>query len=111
MKLLLDHNLSHKLVPKLADLFPETTQTRLLDFGRIGDTELWFYARTHGFILVTKDSDLPEIAIRRGAPPKVVWLRMGNCSVSAVERALRRNQRAIEDLAKNPERIVLEIFE
>lgn len=47
MKLLLDHNLSHKLVAKLADVYPDSTQTRLLNFGRSGDSELWFYARTH----------------------------------------------------------------
>ena len=87
MKLLLDHNLSHKLVAKLADLFPESTQTRLLGFGRMRDTELWFYARTHGFMFVTKDRDIVEIAILRGAPPKVIWLRMGNCTAPVVEKA------------------------
>ena len=92
MKLLLDHNLSHKLVPRLADVFPESAQTRLLGFDRMGDTELWFYARTHGFILVTQDEDFADIAIRRGAPPKIVWLRMGNSSTAAVERAIRRNR-------------------
>jgi hypothetical protein len=50
VKLLLDHHLSHKLVTKLADIFPGSTQTRLLGFTRMRDLELWFYARTHGFI-------------------------------------------------------------
>jgi len=34
VKLLLDHNISHKLVARLADIFPDSTQTRLLNFGR-----------------------------------------------------------------------------
>jgi len=111
LKLLLDHHLSHKLITKLADIFPGSTQTRLLGFTRMRDLELWFYARTHGFIFVSKDKDLVDIAILRGAPPKVVWLKMGNCTVSVVEKALRRNQQAIEELAADPNRIILEVFE
>jgi predicted nuclease of predicted toxin-antitoxin system len=111
VKLLLDHNLSHKLVDRLADLYPGSTQTRLLRFSRSGDSELWFYARTHGFVLVTKDSDIAELAVLRGAPPKVIWLRMGNCSARSVEDALRANVTRIEEFAATEERIVLELFE
>lgn len=37
VKLLLDHNLSHKLVARLSDIYPGSTQTRLLDFARAAD--------------------------------------------------------------------------
>lgn len=111
MKLLLDHNLSHKIPARLSDVFPRSTQTRLLNFGRTGDSELWFYARTHGYILVTKDRDIAELAVLRGAPPKVVWLRIGNCSAGEVESTLRRNYDAIEDLVADPDRVVLELVE
>jgi predicted nuclease of predicted toxin-antitoxin system len=111
VKLLLDHNLSHKIAIRLADVYPESTQTRLLNFGRTGDSELWFYARTHAYILVTKDRDIAELAVLRGAPPKVVWLRIGNCSAAAVESMLRRNYDAIEELVAAPDRVVLELVE
>lgn len=110
MKLLLDHNLSHKLVVRLADVYPESTQTRFLNFRRAGDPEIWFYARTHGFVLVTKDNDFAELAVLRGAPPKVVWLRIGNCSTAAVEHLLRAHASAIADFANDAERVVLELF-
>ena len=32
-----------------------------------------------------------------GAPPKVVWVRLGNCSTSDVERLLRRYVQTLED--------------
>jgi predicted nuclease of predicted toxin-antitoxin system len=80
VKLLLDHNISHKLVARLADVFPDSTQTRLLNLGRTNDPQLWLIAQAHGFIFVTKDKDVAELAILRGAPPKVIWLRMGNCT-------------------------------
>ncbi len=111
MKLLFDQNLSHKLVARLADVFPGSTQARLVSLARSADTELWFHARTHQFVLVTKDNDFAELALVRGAPPKVVWLRLGNCSSEAVERLLRANAGAIEELGSDPDRAILELFD
>jgi len=106
-----DHNLSHKLVAHLADLFPESTQTRLLNLGRANDPQLWLIAKTRGFILVSKDRDVAELAILRGAPPKVIWLRMGNCRTAVIERVLRANFKAIKEFVNDPERVVFEIFD
>lgn len=111
MKLLLDHNISHKLVARLADVFPESTQTRLLNLGRTNDAQLWLFAKTNGYLFVTKDRDLAELAILRGAPPKVIWLRMGNCNTAFVERTLRANIDTITRLAGDPQQVVLELFD
>ncbi len=111
MKLLLDHNISHKLVARLEDVFPGSTQTRLLNFGRTGDSQLWLFAKTNGFVFVTKDRDLAELAILRGAPPKVIWLRIGNCKTPVVERILRSSIDAIADFAQDPEQAVLELYD
>jgi predicted nuclease of predicted toxin-antitoxin system len=72
VKLLLDHNISHKLVTRLADIFPDSTQTRVLNFGRTNDPQLWLFAKTHNYVFVTKDRDVAELAILRGAPPKIM---------------------------------------
>ena len=111
MKLLLDHNLSHKLVARLADVFPESTQTRLLNLSRTNDAQLWLVARAHGYLFVTKDRDIAELAILRGAPPKVIWLRIGNCRTVIVERVLRANIDAISHFVEDPEQVVLELFD
>jgi predicted nuclease of predicted toxin-antitoxin system len=108
VKLLLDQNLSYKLVDRLADVFPGSTQVRLLGFARYSDSELWYYARTHGFVFVTKDEDIPELALLRGSPPKVVWVRIGNSTTQAVERLLRANVDVIRAFLDDPERTVLE---
>jgi predicted nuclease of predicted toxin-antitoxin system len=110
LKLLFDHNISHKLVARVIDVFPDSSQTRLLNLGRTNDPQLWLIAKVHGFVLVTKDRDLAELAVLRGAPPKVIWLRMGNCKTDFIERALRANITAIEDLVHDPEKVVLELF-
>jgi predicted nuclease of predicted toxin-antitoxin system len=111
VKLLLDQNLSHKLVAQLEDVYPGSTQTRLLNYARAGDPEIWFHARTHDFVIVTKDNDFVELAVLRGSPPKVVWLRIGNCSTGAVERLLRTHLVEIRELVADPDRAVLELYD
>lgn len=111
MKLLFDHNISHKIVPRLADLFPDSTQTRLLNLSRTNDPQLWLIAKTHGFVFVTKDRDVAELAVLRGAPPKILWLRMGNCKTAVIEQVLRSNFHAIESFVADRERVVLELFD
>jgi predicted nuclease of predicted toxin-antitoxin system len=110
VKLLFDHNLSHKLVSRLTAEYPGSMQTRLLGFARTADPEIWFYARTHGFIIVSKDEDFSELAVLRGSPPKVVWLRLGNCSTGAVEHLLRTSVAIIAQFAVDTERVVLELY-
>jgi predicted nuclease of predicted toxin-antitoxin system len=47
MKLLFDQNLSFKLCRRLSDLFPESTQTRLLGLQEASDRDLWAYAKAN----------------------------------------------------------------
>lgn len=84
MKLFFDENLSHRLVSRVADLYPGSTHVR--DVGLVGasDEAVWAYARDNGFILVSKDADFYQRSILHGAPPKNVWLRIGNSTTTAI---------------------------
>jgi|SRR5688572_10334117 len=110
MKLLFDHNLSHRLVRRLADLFPGSQQTRLLGFERTDDRRLSEFAKVQGFTVVTLDKDFSDLALLLGEPPKVIWLRCGNSTVSEVENLLRMNFNAIEQFHQSPHNAVLEIW-
>jgi predicted nuclease of predicted toxin-antitoxin system len=44
MKLLFDHNLSPRLVDRLADLFPGSTHLYTLDMDRDEDRQVWIYS-------------------------------------------------------------------
>ena len=88
MKLLLDQNISYRLVDRLQKSFPGTTQVRLLGLEQASDNELWEYARDNVFVIVTKDSDFHELSILYGPPPKVIWLKIGNSTASAVAERL-----------------------
>jgi predicted nuclease of predicted toxin-antitoxin system len=110
MRLLFDHNLSHKLVRRLADAFADSTQTKLLGFNRADDQVIWEYARQNGFVVVTLDKDFADLSFIRGAPPKVIWLRCGNSTVVEVERLLRANLKAIQDFEARKDSDLLEIW-
>ncbi len=91
MKLLFDQNLSSKLVPQLADLFPHSEHVKDLALDRAEDDVVWNYARDHGFVLVSKDADFRQRSFLYGFPPKVLWVTLGNCSSTEIEKAIRKN--------------------
>ncbi len=91
MKLLFDENLSHKLVPLLSDIFPDSVHVRDVGLKAADDPFVWEYAKNNGLIIASKDSDLHQRSFVFGQPPKVVWVRLGNCSTADVEKLLRKN--------------------
>ena len=101
MKLLLDQNLSPRLVGRLSDLYPDSAHVSEYGLSHAKDTEVWEHARDHGFIIVSKDTDFSEMSVVRGFPPKVIWIRRGNCSTREIEAILRENHRANEELAQS----------
>ena len=47
-------------------------------------------------MIVSKDVDMHDLSLLFGNPPKVVWLRLGNCSTTEVEDLLRKNYEVIK---------------
>ena len=95
MKLLLDENLSPRLVELLSGLYPGSAHVHDAGLGAAEDGDVWHYAKAHGFAIVSKDSDFAERSVLDSEPPKIIWIRLGNCSTSDVERLLRSQHEAI----------------
>ena len=89
MKLLLDHNLSPTLVRSLADVYPDSLHVRDVGLQTADDETVWDYAVRHGRVIVSKDADFHQRSFLRGYPPKVIWIRLGNCRTSDIEVLLR----------------------
>jgi predicted nuclease of predicted toxin-antitoxin system len=91
VKLLFDENLSYKLAHRLADIFPNSLHVRDVGLKATNDPLVWDYARDNDFMLVSKDADMHDRSLVFGNPPKVIWVRLGNCSTRRVEELLRRD--------------------
>jgi predicted nuclease of predicted toxin-antitoxin system len=96
VKLLFDQNLSPRLAPLLDDLFPGSQHVQPLGLGRALDIAIWDFARDNDFLIVTKDVDFSDRSAIAGFPPKIIWIRLGNCTTSEVESAIRNNHQQIE---------------
>lgn len=107
MKLLFDENLSPRLAEALADLFPGSAHVHGLGLGTTDDIEVWQFARSQGWTLVTKDSDYYDISLVRGSPPKLVWIRRGNCSTDDIESLLRQRAEVVASLETDENALVL----
>lgn len=102
MKLLFDQNLSHKLASELAADFPGSAHVRDLGMARASDPAVWAHAAAHGFTIVSKDVDFQQRALLMGHPPKVVWLRLGNCPTTAVATLLRAHRATLLAFEADP---------
>ena len=80
MKLLLDENLSPALVAILSELYPQTAHVRDFGLKSASDPTVWEYAAKEGYTIVTKDADFHHRSFLFGSPPRVIWIRLGNCS-------------------------------
>jgi predicted nuclease of predicted toxin-antitoxin system len=106
-RLLFDENLSPHLVGLLAEFFPDSVHCDGVGLHGHPDGDVWDYARTHGFVLVSKDNDFRQLSFLRGAPPKVVWLRIGNAPTQAVIDLLRSRKTDVESFALDADSALL----
>jgi predicted nuclease of predicted toxin-antitoxin system len=102
MKLLFDHNLSPRLVHLLAADHPQSQHVFLLSMDQSDDRQIWDYAGRNDFIIVTRDSDYNDLSLIRGFPPKVIWIRRGNCTTQEIAQILQSATRLIQQLAQDP---------
>ena len=95
MKLLLDQNLSDRIPQHIGDLFPASAHVKAVGLNEADDTVIWAWAKQHGFTIASKDTDFHQRAILLGHPPKVIWLRVGNCPTSLITTLLRSRYEVI----------------
>ncbi len=81
-----------------------------MDLHREDDSVLWLYAREHELVVVSKDPDFAELSMFRGFPPKLVWLRVGNCRTEEVELILRSNHLSMVHLVEDSRSGILSLY-
>jgi predicted nuclease of predicted toxin-antitoxin system len=107
VKLLMDENLSRRLVQRIEDLFPGSAHVGSEGLLRAPDRTLWEYAKSNEFSIVTADADFYELATTLGPPPKVIWLRGCDYPTVVAEGLIRNQAIRIAEFLEDPERAVL----
>ncbi|MFC6222820.1 DUF5615 family PIN-like protein [Hymenobacter artigasi] len=110
MKLLLDENLSPKLVRYLAPAFPDSLHVRDVQLDARQDSTIWQWARANDFTILTQDDDSFLLAQLRGQPLKIVYLRFGNRGVRVMAEQLQRQHRLIAEFISESEAPCLELY-
>lgn len=110
MKLLIDHNLSHKILRHLSGKFESSV--RVKDFGmeKADDAAIWDYAKATSFTILSQDADFYDIGFLKGYPPKIIWIRSGNASTNPIISLLDSNHLSIRHFIENADNFCLEIF-
>jgi predicted nuclease of predicted toxin-antitoxin system len=82
------------------------------DVGLIAadDITVWNYAKSNDLMIVSKDSDFYQRSILLGHPPKVIWIRRGNCSTTDIEEILRNHFLDIDKFANDAIASCLELL-
>ncbi len=107
MKLLLDQNLSRKIVSQIEELYPDSCHIASVLTETTSDQDIWLHAQKHGFAIVTKDDDFEQRSILLGHPPKIIWIRLGNCKTGDVVALLINSIGIIRSFGSDEEKSIL----
>lgn len=111
MKFLFDENISYRIVKKLKPLLPDcihVSQTPLKYAST--DRNIWEYAKTKHYIIVTFDEDFKDLAHLLSFPPKVILLKRRNCSTDLIVMLLQNRREEITVFHKSETEGLMEIF-
>ena len=110
MKLLLDQNISRRILPALQEKYSDSSQVYLLELAEADDMHIWQYAKENDYIIVTKDSDFHEFSLLYGQPPKVIWLKCGNKTNQFILELLMNHFEDVIEFNQDEHIICLEIY-
>jgi predicted nuclease of predicted toxin-antitoxin system len=100
MKLLLDENLSHHIAIHIADIY-EISHVSDFNLGQANDDVIWEFARLNACIIVSKDADFHQRSLIFGHPPKLIYLKVGNCKTVDIIKILVDNYSVITQFDKS----------
>jgi predicted nuclease of predicted toxin-antitoxin system len=104
------YNLSPQLVNRFADLYPQSQHVFRLGMDQDDDRQIWDYAAQNNFTIVTRDSDYNDLSLLLGYPPKIIWIRRGNCTTPEIETILRCATAVIQQFSQTGSVAVLTLY-
>jgi predicted nuclease of predicted toxin-antitoxin system len=96
MKVLIDQNISHRIVPEIAFLFAELSHVKDMVWMNWEDYRIFMSARKLQYVaIITLNEDFNKLLLQHGTPPKLIWLKSGNCSTGQLARLIISHREAI----------------
>jgi predicted nuclease of predicted toxin-antitoxin system len=112
MRLLLDANLSWRMINTLKEHFDDCFHVDNIGLEvPARDTDIWNYAKANGLTIVTNDEDFVDLVNLKGFPPKVILLRTANQSRLYLTNLLILRKDEIKQLAASADLGLLEIVD
>ena len=110
MNLLFDQNISFRIIKRIEDIFPEALSVRELGLSNPHDFDIWKFAQSNNYSIVTFDSDFIDLSNLKGFPPKIIWLRLGNTSTKNIAERIRIEKDKILEFLNDSDIAFLEII-
>jgi predicted nuclease of predicted toxin-antitoxin system len=109
MKLLIDENISYRIIKLIDTHFPNSIHVSSVRKDRFSDLDIWLFANENDYIIVSYDEDFYEWQLLRGYPPKIIWLRFGNSKTEIIANKLIDNISQIQKFSTNMDIGIIEI--
>jgi predicted nuclease of predicted toxin-antitoxin system len=111
VKLLLDENLSWRMIKQLTPIFAEVVHASELKIKQpADDISIWDYAKKNGFTILSKDDDFEKIVLLRKAPPKLIHLKTYNLDTKKLVDLILENKYKIIEFVNSDENEIFEIY-
>ena len=88
MKFLFDQNISHRILQIISGIFENSTSVKQLGMLNASDSEIWEFAKSNDYHIITQDSDFNDLNSLYGFPPKIIWIRTGNLKTAQIAQIL-----------------------
>ena len=106
--LLFDENMSARAAAILGRDFPGAKHVKDFSLLESSDSDLWHTAKSEGLTILSKDDDFLQRALVLGHPPKVIILKIGNCSTRDLITILKHRSEAIRSfIFESPESLLV----
>jgi predicted nuclease of predicted toxin-antitoxin system len=111
MTVLIDQNISYRIVPQIAFLFDKLDHVKTNGWLDWKDYDIFMAARKQQYhAIITLYDDFSKLLLEHGTPPKIIWLKTGNCSTAALAEVITSHKEVIHRFLSDADFDCLEIY-
>lgn len=111
MRVLVDQNISQRILPSLAPQFDALHHVRHIGLTNAEDHEIFMFARDNGYqAVISIDDDFIKLIHQFSKPPKIIWIRTGNCSTALLLDILHSRIQQVRDFIQSEDFDIYEVL-